>query len=189
VQLRKQIERAANPMTPQRLQAMQTNLTNQRTDIRMSTMSLVTAYAQIFAKSQDEKTQAQAKAFAEAIAQLAGDASPPVQTWSRMLQISLETPENRSATLKSMAESNYWPQRMLGAAEALGLGNDGKTILQSLSDDEEPIVKKFAAAALDDLAHPTTQSTTAPSTTAPSDTTAIPSPSAPTSAPALDLKL
>jgi tetratricopeptide (TPR) repeat protein len=187
VQLRKQIERAANPINALRLKSIEANLSNQRTDLRMSTMSLVTAYAQLLAKSQDEKTQAQAKAFADAIAQLAADPSQPVQTWSRMLQISLEPPENRSATLKAMVESSYWPQRLLGAAEALGLGNDGKTLIQSLADDEEPIVKKFAAAALDDLAHPTTQSTTAPSTTAPSETPGTPS--APTSAPALDLKL
>src|SRR5581483_2474484 len=136
---------------------LQNNLANAPTNVRMSTMSLVAAYAQSFSQSQDPKVQAQGKQLAETLSQLNNDPSPPVSAWSRMLEITLEAPENRAETLKAMAGSDYWPQRLLAATAALSSGDKGKEILDQLKDDDNAIVKKFAAAALDDLAHPTTQ--------------------------------
>ena len=75
-----------------------------------------------------------------------------------------------------MIASEYWPQRMLAVAAILGLGPPGKDLLQPLTEDSEPVVKKFATAALDDLEHPTTQPTTAPAEqlTAPAPTATQP---------------
>src|SRR5204863_317583 len=144
----------------QRQGILQNNLANRSADVRMMTMSLLGAYAQGYATSQDEKIQAQAKQLAETIAQLQDDSSPPVSTWSRLLQLSLEAPANRAKTLKQMLASDYWPQRLLAGTGALASGENGKETLKMLTEDPEPLVHKFAVAALDDLAHPTTAPTT-----------------------------
>ena len=101
-----------------------------------------------------------------------------------MLLIPLTAPEKRAEVLKPMTTSAYWPARLLAAAGALGNGASGKATLETLADDEELVVKKFAEAALDDLAHPATQPTTGPST-APGLVPAT----APTSMPSIDLRL
>jgi tetratricopeptide (TPR) repeat protein len=191
VQIKKPVEREANPINIQRQQMLQANLSAGRSDVRMSAESLLAAYAQSFAKSKDEKAQAQAKQLAATLGQLTADSSAPVVTWARMLQISLEAPDNRAETLKAMATSDYWPERLLAAASALASGDRGKETLTTLTNDDEPIVKKFAEAALYDLAHPTTQPTTGPSTEPTTGPSApmLTLPAAPTTGPTLDLRL
>jgi hypothetical protein len=193
VPFKKPVERAASPLNQQRQALMQNNLTNGNADVRISTLSLLGAYAGGFAASKDPKVQKQAQQLADTISQLADDPDAPVSTWARLLQLTLEAPANRVDTLKQMMASDYWPQRLLAASGALASGEGGKETLQQLTNDAEPIVKKFAEAGLDDLAHPTTapttQSTTAPSMGAPATQFSPVTPTIPTSAPSIDLRL
>jgi hypothetical protein len=171
--VKKPIERAANPMNAPRLTMLQNNLNARSSDVRMSSLSLIAAYAQSMATSKDDKVLAQGKQLADVLGGVGTDPSGPVASWARFLQISLVSPENRAAPIKEMIASEYWPQRMLAVAAILGLGPEGKDLLKPLTGDAEPAVSKFALAALDDLEHPSTQPTTAP-TTAPAGATSAP---------------
>jgi hypothetical protein len=150
-------------------------------------------YAQIFSSSTDDKIKAKGQELADVLGQLTSDSVPPVAAWAKFLQLSSRAVEKRPALLKPMADSEYWPERLLAAAGALSSGPPGKEMLQKLTDDDDPIVQKFAKAALEDLTTAATQPTSAPSTAPSTGPTAVPapipatvappSPVAPTSAP------
>ncbi len=188
--IKKPFERAANPLTPRNQQAMQRALTTESGDVRIRLLSMVTAYARAFMQADDPNVKAKASELAEAIGQLGGDTSPAVASWSRFQQMTLVSGPTAGAILNAMAQSDYWPQRLLAANIALAAGGGGKEFLQKFATDSDPIVKKFAEAALDDLAHPTTQPTSAPAVPPTDGTTPAPaSPGVPTPAPGSDFKL
>jgi hypothetical protein len=192
VSIKKQVERMANPLNEQRQMQVQQILAGGRSDQKIYTLSCLATYAQIFSASTDDKIQPKGKELAGVVGQMTTDASAPVATWAKFLQIATKGQDERAPLIKPMLDSEYWPERLAAAAAALSTGPAGKQTLQKLADDEEPIVQKFAKAAMDDLIAATSQPTSGPATAPSTEPTVAPMPAAvappspvqPTTAPA-----
>jgi hypothetical protein len=182
VAVKKILERKSNPLGEQQQQAMIASLNNTASDVRIRTISMLCAYARVAATATDDKIKASGKQLVDTYSQLGADPSAPVASWARFMTASVIAPDHRAELLGQMVASPYLGQRMLAVVLALTSGPAGKDTLTTLAKDDDPIVKKFAEAALDDYAHPTTE---------PAAPTSAPSlePAAPAPAPGSDLRL
>jgi hypothetical protein len=176
VSIKKPVERMANPLNAQRQQQVQQILAAGQSHQKIYTLSLLGTYAQIFSASTDDKIKPKGQELADVVAQMTSDPSAPVASWAKFLQIATLPEEKRAPLIKPMLESEYWPERLVAAASALSTSQNGKEMLQKLADDQEPIVQKFAKAALDDLAAATSQPTSGPATAPSTEPNAAPSP-------------
>ena len=62
--------------------------------------------------------RAQGKQLGDVVGQLVGDSNASVAAWARMIQVAFAPAGKRSATLKEMAASEYWPEHLLAATAA-----------------------------------------------------------------------
>jgi hypothetical protein len=162
--IRTVVERAPSAMDAQTQQRIQAAMMGGASDVRMRTLAQMATLAQAFLNPQgNDQSKAKGKELLDILDRLTDDNSAPVAAWARY-QLALVRPlADRAKSLSKMAASEYWPERLLGAYLALATGGDeGKQVMKQLSSDEQPYVKRFAEAGAYDLAHPTTQPTTAP---------------------------
>jgi hypothetical protein len=194
VQLKRVVDRAATSIaTQQQQQKIFDTLATGSPRDKIRLISLLQHYIMILADEKMGKgAMAKAREFQEEIRTVAGDSSPAVNAWARSVGLLLNPAERRMTLLKQQAADSYMPARALAVLIARERGvvkpeEAMQFIAQVQQNDPEPLVRELAAAVADDLAHPTTQPTTAPTLgdalTQPPAPDATSQPSAPPSQP------
>jgi len=111
-----------------------------------------------------ERRQSMANQFASVVMRARNDPQPSVATWAAFLSTTA-TPQGDEfdRAVRSMLASEEWPTRLMGAVAASSAGPDHLDRLKAVAtDDEEPLVRQFATAAIEAGQAATTQPTTQP---------------------------